>query len=169
MCETRTFGRAVEGSSVSPLMNAVGGLSGGRRGGDTSGAITASSFVGAGLRVPPKAFVFAPGTCCPLFFMREAYANDGSSTSRRKRSAMRWLTASNLRASRSPASVLVVSMLRSRGVLAVPGCASRFPFCNNSAASSAGSSGSVIESRQNTMRIQPSSCIGELFTTLPSQ
>ena len=82
-CEIRTFGRAVEGSSVSPPTNAMGGLSGGRRGCDTSGAITVPSFVG---------------------------------TSRRKRSAVRWLTASSLRARRSasPASVPAASMLLSR-------------------------------------------------------
>ena len=74
--EIRTFGRAVEGSNVSLLTNAVGGLSGGRRGGDTSSAITAPSFVGARPRVGPWALVFAPGTCCPPFFMRRAYAND---------------------------------------------------------------------------------------------
>ena len=63
----------------------------------------------------------------------------------------------------------------------------RIFFCNNNAASSAGSSGSVTGSRQNTMRIQPTlpsiflhgfalqcrtcaaTCTGELFTTLPSQ
>ena len=33
--DIRTFGRAVEGSSVSPLTNTMGGLSGGGRGGDT--------------------------------------------------------------------------------------------------------------------------------------
>ena len=61
MREIRTFGHAVEGSSVSPLTNAMGGLSGGRRGGDTSGAITAPSFVGARPRVRPLPFVFASG------------------------------------------------------------------------------------------------------------
>ena len=35
--DIRTFERAVEGSSVSPLTNTLGGLSGGGRGGDTSG------------------------------------------------------------------------------------------------------------------------------------
>ena len=87
--EIRTFGRAVEGSSVSLLTNAVGGLSGGRRGGDTSGAITAPSFVGARPRVGPWALVLATGTCCPPFFISKAYASDGSSTPRRKSSAMR--------------------------------------------------------------------------------
>ena len=42
--EIRTFGRDVE-PSVSPLTNALGGLSGGGRGGDTSGAAAAPSFV----------------------------------------------------------------------------------------------------------------------------
>ena len=45
--EIRTFGRAVEGSHVSPLTDTMGGLSGGGRGGDTSEAAPSPSFVGA--------------------------------------------------------------------------------------------------------------------------
>ena len=47
--DIRTFGRAVEGSSVSPP-NTMGGLSGGRLGSDTSGASSASSFIISRLR-----------------------------------------------------------------------------------------------------------------------
>ena len=46
----RTFGRADEGSIVSPRTNTIGGLSGGRRGGDLSGAGSAPSFVVTRLR-----------------------------------------------------------------------------------------------------------------------
>ena len=48
--EIRTFGRAVEGSNLSPITNTIGGLSGGRRGGDMSGAASAPSLVVARLR-----------------------------------------------------------------------------------------------------------------------
>ena len=48
--DIRTFGRAVEGSSVSPLTNTMGDLSGGGRGCDTSGVCSAPSFVIAQLR-----------------------------------------------------------------------------------------------------------------------
>ena len=48
--QIRTFGRAVDCSSVPPLTNTMGGLSGGGRGGDTSGVSSAPSFVIARLR-----------------------------------------------------------------------------------------------------------------------
>ena len=85
----RTFGRAVEGSSVSPLTNTMGGLSGGGRGGDTSGVCSAPSFVIAWLRARSLALDLVFGTCCPPFVIWKAYTIDGSSTPRRKSSAMR--------------------------------------------------------------------------------
>ena len=48
--DIRTSGRAVEGSSVSPLINTMGGLSGGGRGGDTSGVCSAPSLIISRLR-----------------------------------------------------------------------------------------------------------------------
>ena len=87
--EIRTFGRAVEGSSVSPLTNTMGGLSGGGRGGDTSRASSAPSFVIAQLRARASVLDLACGTCCPPFAIRKAYTIEGSSTPRRKGSAIR--------------------------------------------------------------------------------
>ena len=43
--EVRTSGPALEGTIVSPLVNTTSGLSGGRRGGDVSGAAPAPSLV----------------------------------------------------------------------------------------------------------------------------
>ena len=47
--EVRTSGPALEGTIVSPLVNTTSGLSGGRRGGDVSGAAPAPSLVVARL------------------------------------------------------------------------------------------------------------------------
>ena len=66
--EIRTFGRAVECSSVSPLTNTMGGLSGGKRGDDTSGAHASTSFTRQRFR--PFALILATGTCCPPFFIK---------------------------------------------------------------------------------------------------
>ena len=87
--EIRTFGRAVEGSSVSPLTNTMGGLSGGGRGGDTSGAVSAPSFVVARLRDRALALDMTCGTWCPPFVIRKAYGIEGSSAPRRKSSVTR--------------------------------------------------------------------------------
>ena len=71
----------------------MGGLSGGRRGGDVyllrSGAAPAPSLVDARLLARALAMDLACGIRCPPFFIRKAYASDGSSTPRRKSSAMR--------------------------------------------------------------------------------
>ena len=74
---------------VSPLVNTTSGLSGGRRGGDVSGAASAPSLVDARLFARALALDLACGICCPPFFIRKGYASDGSSTPRRKSSAMR--------------------------------------------------------------------------------
>ena len=87
--EVRTCGPALEGTIVSPLVNTTSGLSGGRRGGDVSGAAPAPSLVVARLLARALALDLACGICCPPFFIRKAYASDGSSTPRRKSSAMR--------------------------------------------------------------------------------
>ena len=87
--EVRTSGPALEGSIVSPLVNTMGGLSGGRRGGDVSGAASAPSLVVARLLARALALDLACGIRCPPFVIRKAYASDGSSTPRRKSSAMR--------------------------------------------------------------------------------
>ena len=123
--DIRTFGRAVEGSNVSPLRNTMGGLSGCRR-------------VGC-------------GTCCPPFVMRKAYTIEGSSTPRRKSPAMCRLYCSTRCAKRSTslASVLGASMLLARGCLLGRGRTSS-PL--SSAAFSAPSRGRVTGSRQNTIR-----------------
>ena len=67
----------------------MGGISEGRRGGDVSGAASAPSLVVARLLARALALDFACGIRCPPFFIRKAYASDGSSTPRRKSSAMR--------------------------------------------------------------------------------
>ena len=56
--DIRTFGRAVEGSSVSPLTNTMGGLSGGGRGSDTSGVCSAPSLIISRLRARALALDF---------------------------------------------------------------------------------------------------------------
>ena len=66
----------------------MGGLSGGRRGGDVSGAASAPSLVVARLLARALALDLACGIRCPPFVMRKAYASDGSSTPRRKSSAI---------------------------------------------------------------------------------
>ena len=48
--DIRTFWRAVEGSNVSPLRNTMGGLSGCRRGSDTSGVCSTLSLIISRLR-----------------------------------------------------------------------------------------------------------------------
>ena len=121
LCEIRTFGRAVVSSNVSPLTNRMGAsLAEGAAVTHQEQPQLLHSSVPAHARL--LAFVFATGTCCTPFFMRKTYANDGSSTVRRRRSA----TASSLRARRStsPASVPRASMLLSREVLAGLGRAS---------------------------------------------
>ena len=87
--EVRTSGPALEGSIVSPLVNTISGLSGGRRGGDVSGAASAPSLVVARLLARALALALACGIRCPPFVIRKACASDGSSTPRRKSSAMR--------------------------------------------------------------------------------
>ena len=87
--EVRTSGPALEGTIVSLLVNTTSGLSGGRRGGDVSGAAPAPSLVVARLLARALALDLACGICCPPFFFRKAHASDGSSTPRRKSSAMR--------------------------------------------------------------------------------
>ena len=87
--EVRTSGPALEGTIVSPLVNITSGLSGGRRGCDVSGAAPAPSLVVARLLARALALDLACGICCPPFFIRKAYASDGSSTPRRRSSAMR--------------------------------------------------------------------------------
>ena len=74
--EIRTFGRALEGSIVSPLVNTMGGLSGERRGGDMSGAASAPSLVVARLLARALALDLACGIRCPPFVIRKAYASD---------------------------------------------------------------------------------------------
>ena len=115
----RTFGRAVEGSSVSPLTNTMGGLSGGGRGSDTSRASSAPSFVIARLRTRASALDLACGTCCPPFVIRKAYTIDDSSTPRRKSPTMCRLYCATwcARHSSSLASVLGASMHLARGGL----------------------------------------------------
>ena len=161
--EIRTFGRAVEGSSVSLLTNAVGGLSGGRRGGDTS-AITAPSSAGARPRVGPLALVLATGTCCPPFFMRRAYANDVPAHPGARDQPCVDCACSTRRAKRSIslASASGALPLLVRGGLLARGSYFLIPFCNSSAASSAGSRTRVTGSRQNTMRVHPS--LPSIFT-----
>ena len=78
--DIRTFGRAVAGSSVSPLTNTVVGFSSGGQGGDTSGVCSAPSFVIAPLSARASALDLACGTCCPPFVIRKAYTIEGSST-----------------------------------------------------------------------------------------
>ena len=86
----RTFGRAVEGSSVSPLTNTMGGrpLRLWTRG-DTSRVCSAPSFVIARLRAQALALDLACGTCCPPCVIRKAYTIEGSSNTGRKSSSMR--------------------------------------------------------------------------------
>ena len=80
---------SIRGSIVSPLVNTMGGLSGGRRGGDVSRAASAPSLVVARLFARALALDLACGIRCPPFVIRNAYASDGSSTPRRKSSAVR--------------------------------------------------------------------------------
>ena len=80
----RTFGRTVEGSSDSPLTNTMGGLSGCRRGSDTSGVCSTPSLIISRLRARALALDLGCGTCCPTFVMRKACTIEGSSTPRRK-------------------------------------------------------------------------------------
>ena len=87
--EVRTSGPALEGSIVSPLVNTMGGLPGGRRGGDVSREASAPSLVVAWLLARALALDLACGIRCPPFVIRKAYASDGSSTPRRRSSAMR--------------------------------------------------------------------------------
>ena len=175
--EIRTFGRAVEGSIVSLLTNTMGGLSGERRGGDISGAVSAPFLVVARLHARALALDLAGGIRCPPFVIRKAHANDGSSTPRRKRSAIRSIS----RASSSAASTHLV-----RGGLLARGRVSS-TLLKHQCNSSAPSRGKVTRSRQNTMRVHPSlpstflhgfalqcrtcaaSCTGAFFTTLLSQ
>ena len=82
--DIRTFGRAVEGSSVSPLTNTVGGLSGGGRGGDTSRVCSAPSLTISQLRARALALDLGCGTCCPPFVVRKAHTVEGSRTPRRR-------------------------------------------------------------------------------------
>ena len=115
--DIRTFGRAVEGSSVSPLTNTVGGLSGGGRGSDMSGVCSAPSLIISRLRARALALDLGCGTCCPPFVIRKADTIEGSSTPRRKSPAMCGLSCSTrcARRSTSLASVLGASMLLARG------------------------------------------------------
>ena len=124
--DIRTFGRAVEGSSVSPLTNTMGGLSGGGRGVDTSGVSSAPTLKISRLRARALALDLDCGTCCPPFVIRKAHTIQGSSTPRRKSSAMRKLYCSTrcARRSTSLASVLGPSTLLARGDLLVRGRAS---------------------------------------------
>ena len=69
--EVRTSGPALEGTIVSPLVNTTSGLSGGRRGGDVSGAAPAPSLVVARLLARALALDLACGICCPPFFHQE--------------------------------------------------------------------------------------------------
>ena len=121
--EVRTSGPALEGSIVSLLVNTMGGLSGGRRGGDVSGAASAPSLVVARLLARALALDLACGIRCPPFVIRKAYASDGSSTPRRKSSAMRRLCCSTRRAKRSIslASASGASLLLVRGGLLARG------------------------------------------------
>ena len=70
--DIRTFGRAVEGSSVSPLADTMGGLSGGGRGDDTSGVCPAPSLITSRLRARALPLDLGCGTCCPPFVVRKA-------------------------------------------------------------------------------------------------
>ena len=60
LLDLRTFGRADDGSSVAPLTKAIGGLAGGRRGGDTSEAVAAPSP-----RCPPSRFSLSRRALAP--------------------------------------------------------------------------------------------------------
>ena len=71
--DIRTFGRAVEGSSVSPITNTMGGLSGGGRGSDTSGVCSAPSLIISRLCARALALDLGRGTFCPPFVIRKAY------------------------------------------------------------------------------------------------
>ena len=124
--DIRTFGRAVEGSSVSHLTNTTGGLSGGGRGGDTSGVYSAPSLVSSRLRARALDLDLGCGTCCPPFVIRKAYTIEGSSSPRRESSAMRRLYCSTrcTRRSTSLAPVLGASTLLARGCLQGRGRAS---------------------------------------------
>ena len=73
--EVRTSGPALEGSIVSPLVNTMGGLSSGRRGGDVSGAASAPSLVVARLFARALALDLTCGIRCPPFVIRKAYAS----------------------------------------------------------------------------------------------
>ena len=75
--DIRTFGRAVEGSRVSPLTNTMGGLSSGGRGCDTSGVCSAPSLIIiCWLRARTLALDLGWGTCCPPFVIGKAYTRD---------------------------------------------------------------------------------------------
>ena len=83
------------------------------------------------------------GTCCPPFVIRKAYTIEGSSTPRRKSSAIRRLYCSTRCARRSNFPRICVRSLdasRSRGPLGAGPCFLT-PFCSCSAASSAPSRG----------------------------
>ena len=117
--DIHTFGRAGEGSYVSPLRNTMGGLSGCGRGGDTSGVGSTPSFIISRLRARALALDLGCGTCCPPFVMRKTYTIEGSNTPRRKSPAMYRLCCSTLCARRSTslASVLGASMFLAQGCL----------------------------------------------------
>ena len=110
--DIRTFGRAAEGSNVSPLTDTMGGLSGCRRGGDTSEVCSTPSLIICRLRARALTLDLGCGTCCPPFVIRKAYTIKGSSTPRHKSSAMCRLHCSTrcARRSTSLASVLRASM-----------------------------------------------------------
>ena len=117
--DIRTFGRAVEGSSVSPLRNTMGGLSGCRRGATHQESVPLLHSSISRLRARALALDLDCGTCCPPFVMRKAYTIEGSSTPRRKSQPCVRLYCSTrcARRSTSLSSVPGASMLLARGGL----------------------------------------------------
>ena len=69
--EVRSSGPALEGTIVSPLVNTTSGLSGGRRGGDVSGAAPAPSLVVARLLARALALDCGLWNLLPSFFHQE--------------------------------------------------------------------------------------------------
>ena len=81
--------RAVEGSNVSPLRNTMGGLSGWRRGVTHQESVLLLHSSSPGCLPELWPWIWPVESVAPPFFIRKAYASDGSSTPRRKSSAMR--------------------------------------------------------------------------------
>ena len=77
--DIRTFGRAVEGSSVSPLTNTMGGLSGGGRGGDTQQSVPLLHSSSPGFVPELWPWIWAVAPAVLPFVIRKEYTIEGSS------------------------------------------------------------------------------------------